>query len=454
MKRFLLISVFIAFLYCIPSPIYGQIEANLVQVSGIIPDTLKTNGRYAYLFVQYENQAKFVDSCLIRDNQYLLKGKIPFDEIMSEVVIDGVPASSGGFILSSGDHVNCDFEPLGRFIRAKALGSLSSEELFRVLNDSIKPQTSKLFSLFQRSRATDKSDPAYAILRDSISYYQQTIFKIWHRLLHTTNSGFNAIYAYMSIEPDLSPEDKKEIETSIIERFSDNINLSMITGRPLKGIALAEPTTESMYTFNRYATLTGEIPPYPNYLSKSAETPNTQDDEPEISISAPPQTPDKKQTVAISPPPAPKKSMPESYGVGDYIADFALPSMQNQLIELSQIESEYILIDIWASWCIPCRKEVPVIKAAVRKYGSRFQVFALSIDDNFYKWKNAIETDGIQMFTNVILRKDNPEFEKLRTLFDIKVIPRNFLLDKNRKVVAINLRGEELEQKLQELLPE
>lgn len=474
MKRLLSLTALIAFSYCLYSPVYGQSGTKHVEVSGSIPESLKTNGRYAYLFIQYENQAQFVDSCLIRDNRYLLKGTIPFDEIMTEVVIEGVPASSGGFILNSGDHVTCNFEPRGRFDRARTTGSSSSEELYRILNDSIKPLTARLFPLFQRSRETDKADPAYEKAQDSIKHYQQAIVKIWYRLLQTTGSGFNAIFAYINIAPDLSPQEKMDAETSIAQRFPDNINLSMVTGRPLKGDTIADPTIESMRTFNRYATLIGELPPYPDDLSKNAGNGSAAEQKPEISISAPPQAANEEQVVVIAPPqtaeqeqeqeqeqvviiappPAPAESTPEVYAVGDRVADFALPSLQDRTAGLSQIETEYILIDIWASWCAPCRKEIPIIKEVAQKYESRLHVLALSIDDNLYKWKGAIEEDGTQQFTHVILRKDNPEQEKFRKLFDIKVIPRNFLLDKNRRIVAINLRGDDLEKKLKELMPE
>lgn len=469
MKRLLSLTALIALSYCLFSPAYGQSGTKHVEVSGNIPDSLKTNGRYAYLYIQYENQAQFVDSCLIRNNRYLLQGELPFDEIMSEVVIEGVPASSGGFILNSGDRVTCNFEPRGRFDRARATGSSSSEELYRILNDSIKPLTARLFPLFQRSRETDKADPAYEKVQDSIKHYQQAIVKIWYRLLQTTGSGFNAIFAYINIAPDLSPQEKIDAETSIAQRFPDNINLSMVTGRPLKGETIADPTIESMRTFNRYATLIGELPPYPDDLSKNTGSRSAAEQEPEISISAPPQPAneeqvvviappqpaeqEQEQVVVIAPPSAPAESTPEVYAVGDRVADFALPSLQDRAAGLSQIESEYILIDIWASWCAPCRKEIPIIKEVAQKYESRLHVLALSIDDNLYKWKGAIEEDGTQQFTHVILRKDNPEHEKFRKLFDIKVIPRNFLLDKNRRIVAMNLHGDDLEKKLKELMP-
>jgi hypothetical protein len=57
----------------------------------------------------------------------------------------------------------------------------------------------------------------------------------------------------------------------------------------------------------------------------------------------------------------------------------------------------------------------------------------------------------MELFTNVILRSDNPRLGALRKLFDIEMIPRNLLLDENRRIVAVNLRGEELEKKMTEL---
>ena len=110
-----------------------------------------------------------------------------------------------------------------------------------------------------------------------------------------------------------------------------------------------------------------------------------------------------------------------------------------------------MLLDFWASWCGPCREEVPSLLAAVRDYGEELSVYAVSIDENLNRWKQAIEADGSgEALTHVILRKDNANYDSLFRRFDIRTIPHNLLLDGERRVVAVDLRGDALHEWLEQ----
>ena len=99
----------------------------------MVADSLEVEGRTAYLFISFENQAAFIDSCRIRGGHFVLEGQIPFDEVTAEVLIDRVPLSSGSIVVRSGDRIEFDFAPLGRMGRPDVSGSASQEELCRLL---------------------------------------------------------------------------------------------------------------------------------------------------------------------------------------------------------------------------------------------------------------------------------------------------------------------------------
>jgi thiol-disulfide isomerase/thioredoxin len=118
--------------------------------------------------------------------------------------------------------------------------------------------------------------------------------------------------------------------------------------------------------------------------------------------------------------------------------------------KLSDLKGKVVLIDFWASWCGPCRKENPTVVAAYKKYREKgFEVFSVSLDQDKGRWINAINQDGLVWPNHVSDLKywQNEAAAK----YSVTSIPRTVLIDRNGVITDHNLRGEALEKKLKEI---
>lgn len=141
-----------------------------------------------------------------------------------------------------------------------------------------------------------------------------------------------------------------------------------------------------------------------------------------------------------------------SLAVGAVAPDISLPNPEGDIISLSDLRGEYVLIDFWAGWCRPCREENPNVVRLYNKYHEKgFNVFGVSFDRTREDWVNAIEADGL-LWPQV---SDIKYFNSAAAgLYKVDAIPFTVMVDPDGIIIAKNLRGPTLEAKLVELFGE
>jgi peroxiredoxin len=130
--------------------------------------------------------------------------------------------------------------------------------------------------------------------------------------------------------------------------------------------------------------------------------------------------------------------------------ELSLPDVNGKTVTLSSFKGKYVLVDFWASWCLPCRKENPNVVQAYNKYKDRnFTILGVSLDKQKEDWLGAIENDKLA-WTQV---SDLQEWNSAAVAtFNFTGIPFNVLVDPEGKIIAQSLRGDSLEKTLQDIL--
>lgn len=137
---------------------------------------------------------------------------------------------------------------------------------------------------------------------------------------------------------------------------------------------------------------------------------------------------------------------------GAIAPDFEQADTLGHAVRLSSFRGKYVLLDFWASWCAPCRQENPnIVKVYNRFKAKNFTIIGISLDrqDSGFAWLNAIRKDHLTWTQLSDLKYWN---NAVAQLYFVQSIPKNFLIDPTGKIIAQDLRGDDLELKLEEVL--
>ena len=155
----------------------------------------------------------------------------------------------------------------------------------------------------------------------------------------------------------------------------------------------------------------------------------------------------------------PKQEVLVGTRVGDKAPEISLPGPDGKPIPLSALNGKLVLIDFWASWCGPCRRENPNVVSAYQKYSGAkyhsakgFEIYSVSLDRNKADWLRAIDQDRLSWKYHVSdLRHWG---SKAAQDYGVRGIPTNFLIDENGVIIAKDLRGQNLHIVMDKLVKE
>ena len=139
---------------------------------------------------------------------------------------------------------------------------------------------------------------------------------------------------------------------------------------------------------------------------------------------------------------------------GSPAPDFTAPTMDGKSLSLSQLRGKYVFLDIWASWCAPCRREIPFVKQALAeaKGKDNFKVLSYSIDSKRADWVNCVEKQQMTDKNWIHVSTLKAWSSDIIRLYNVRGVPHTVLIDPSGNVVKFNLRGEQLVSTVKDIL--
>lgn len=133
--------------------------------------------------------------------------------------------------------------------------------------------------------------------------------------------------------------------------------------------------------------------------------------------------------------------------IGSELPNIVMPTTDGKKLTLKDFRGKYVLLDFWASWCGPCRKEIPNLKAVYEKFASKgLEIVSISIDKDAAAWQKALEEEQLPW-------RNFRDETGVADAYSVSAIPAIFLVDGSGTIIATGLRGTALQEKLETLLP-
>jgi len=377
--------------------------------------------QWVYLISLVKNEEAFEDSVFINKGQkefYFNKEIAGLDEDCLSVCKLLFSGKKYLFIFypQAGENIQINFPQRSFTSIIKVEGSPGSVEIYNFFEKQslFRPITLRLRDSI--SKTTDET--VLKELNDSLDYYVNYIRKdFWIEAFSTAKTLKGCCAALLSLKSAVSMEKYDSLLMEMKQRFPKN---NLVENFDKQG---GTPATEaSKQATSRLRYLLGFPPPSNN---------------------------DKKLVLDAKLKEELEKII--TYKTGDIIKNITLKGLNGKLVSLFDEKTPYVLIDFWASWCAPCRGEIPGLKASLAKHKGLFSVYAISIDDDVKSWKSAIENDKTEVFTHVNAGTKEREGQIITKQFGVRAIPANFLIDKDHKIIAVNLFGKNLEKTISEL---
>lgn len=412
--KYSLLYIFMAFICCSHNNIYA--DNGPVKLTCIVDSSCTQVPQWVYWFTLHDNEYEIADSCFIERGQKIvhLQCDLKDDYALHWLTFSKAGPKELALTLAPGEDVTIYVKSCsGGFPESK--GSVGTKEDYE--------QTLKIKEIhnnrnrLEASLAIATEDSLQKQIIDSISYYQKEAFtKVYLDCLRTSQSG--AVYAstlsYMKDTGMIPREQADSLEKVMFQRFPD----SEYVRQRFDPSPVPPATPRSIQVLNKYNALIG------------FHIPNTP-----------------RKTDGFG------TSGKGEYTIGTKVADIILDGIAGEKQQLSDIKSKYILIDFWASWCGPCCRAYPDLLKMQEKYEKVLCVYAISIDDNQRFWQDAVERlDSKHLLIHVRAIPGSEVGKALDKQYGILAIPTNFLLDEERKIVAMNLLGDELEKKLSQIM--
>jgi len=368
-----------------------------LTVKGRVSGEMQFTRREAYMFVLDDNEYSLLDSCRVNENtgSFYLEGFIPRSDLVAYLVI---PPKSYVLRLSRDENIEIDIEP--------------DTGTYPFVSGSVLTNESAADALLARQLSARRAE------------------------LEKTGSG----------EQKISAQEELAL-----------IDYEIKTGRLLKYIS----TTRSPFTYRSLLRLLGGM------TDNVKRVPDETIDSLIVIMKEKfPHDPKTRLYPDIPPAPAPSEesgriyrfmqsltaSAPQQqpYKIGDTVA----LDEYDVLKVVKGLDTPYVLIDFWAKWCAPCMKEIPVLRNAAVEYERELTVLTVSLDHKEEVWKESVQGEPFDKFINSYLGNNSDKASSLLMRFGIKAIPANFLLDAQRRIIAVNLYGSGLGKKMKELCNE